>query len=113
MSEQVKDMLLQFQQFQQQFQNVLIQKENAKMMIMEMEKTSEELKDSKEDVYKVVGNVLIKSTPSKIKKQLSDEKETLDVRIKSLEKQETSLREKLTGLQSKLETSLKDTKTVE
>ncbi len=106
-------MLIQFQQFQQQFQNVLIQKENAIIQVMEIEKAIEELKDSKDDAYRAVGNILIKESCSKIKKDLANEKETLEVRIKTFDKQETILREKLNELQTKLESSLKDSKVAE
>ena len=43
LSDEAKDLLVQFQSYQQQLQNVYIQKENLKIQEMEIEKALEEL----------------------------------------------------------------------
>ena len=63
-----------------------------------------ELKGTKEKkVYKAVGNILILSDAKKVEKELSDQKESSEVRMKSLQKQEDALVDKLNKLKSVLE----------
>ena len=101
--------LLELQAFQQQIQTVLIQKESLNIQNIEINKALEELeKVKKEDVFKAVGPILIKSEKEKLKKELKERKETIDLRLKSLQKQENRLKEKLEECQEKLEESLKN-----
>ena len=75
---------------------------------MELDKALEELKKATtEDVYKAVGPILIKSTKKDLEKELSEKKETLELRLKSLQKQEDRIKEKLKGVQEKFEDFLK------
>ena len=63
-----------------------------------------ELKDTKEKkVYKAVGNILILSDVSKVKKELEDQKETIDLRLKTVKKQEENILDKLNTLKSEIE----------
>lgn len=58
------------------------------------------------EVYKAVGRILIRSDLKDLKKELADDAETLDVRLKSIEKQEGKVRDKALELQKKLQTAL-------
>ena len=101
--------LLELQTFQQQMQTVLIQKETLNMQNMEIDKALEELgKVKDEDVFKAVGPILIKSEKGKLKNELEEKKETIDLRLKSLQKQEARMKEKLEESQKKLEGILKE-----
>jgi prefoldin beta subunit len=89
-------------------QTVLIQKESLNMQNMEIEKALEELKKTEhEDVYKAVGPILIKSTKKDLDKELTERKETIDLRLKSLQKQENRLKDKLKESQEKFEEILR------
>ena len=67
-----------------------------------------ELKDTKEKkVYKAVGNILIQTDTKKMEKELSDQKETVDLRIKTVKKQEEAMLEKLNKLKSEIEAAQK------
>jgi prefoldin beta subunit len=72
-----------------------IELENAKA---ELEKVGE-----KEDVYKVVGPLLVKGTRSELKKEIEEKLETMEMRAKSAEKQEEKLKGKLKENQQKLQ----------
>ena len=105
---EAQQILLELQAYQQQMQTVLIQKETLNMQNMEIDKALEELgKVKDEDVFKAVGPILIKSEKGKLTKELNEKKETVDLRLKSLQKQETRMREKLEESQKKLEEILK------
>ena len=101
--------LLQMQAFQQQYQGIAVQKEALTMQKLELEKALEELGKAKdgEEVYKAVGPILVKSTKTELHKELGERKETIDLRLNALDKQETKIKEKLQELQGKLESMFK------
>ena len=80
---------------------------------MQLKDTEEALKEiesatEKTPIYKSVGAILIKTKgKSEIKKELSTNKESLELRKTTLEKQEGRTKEKLLELQSKVENALK------
>lgn len=105
---ETQQILIELQTFQQQMQTVLLQKESLNIQNMELDKALEELKKATtEDVYKAVGPILIKSTKKDLEKELSEKKETLELRLKSLQKQEDRIKEKLKDVQGKFEEFLK------
>jgi prefoldin beta subunit len=105
---EAQQILIDLQTFQQQMQTVMIQRESLSIQNMEIEKALEELKKATtEDVYKAVGPILIKSTKKELEKEMGEKKETLELRLKSLQKQEDRLKEKLKASQEKLEEFLK------
>ncbi len=106
---EAQQLIMQMQAFQQQYQTLNIQREALSMQKIESEKALDELKKAKdkEEVFKIVGPVLVKSTKSELVKELGEKKETGELRLKSLEKQEERIREKLEEIQKKLEEYLK------
>ncbi len=107
-SEETQNMVGQFQVFQQQLQTVLIQKESMKMQNMEIEKALEELNATKETTaYKITGAIMVGRNIEELKKELTETKEDVDVKIKSLDKTEERINNKLKELQTKLKEKLK------
>ena len=75
---------------------------------MSMKQALEELGKTKEKrVYKAVGNILIQEDTLKVKKDLEEKKTSVDLRLKTLQKQEDSLINKLNKLKSELEAGSK------
>lgn len=109
LSPKVQNQIAQFQQLQQQLQAVLNQKFQMDAQVKEMARTTEELKKSAEDavIYKSIGALLIKADSKEaILKDIEESKETMEVRLKSLERQEKSLRERYQALQDQLNKAL-------
>lgn len=101
---ETQQILIELQTYQQQTQTVLIQKESLNIQNMEIDKALEELgKTTTNDIYKIVGPILIKSSKKDLEKELNEKKETIELRLKSLKKQEDRLREKLKESQEKFE----------
>ena len=99
-SPQLQNQIAQFQQTQQQLQAVSTQKMQFEAQKREMERTSAELEKATGDVYRSAGSLLIKvDDKNKLKADLDESLETMDVRIRGLERQEKSLREKYESLQ--------------
>ena len=92
-----------FQNFYQQLQTVSLQKEGLKLELVETEKAIEELSSiSDEEVYELVGPVMIKKNREEVLKKLESKKEDLNVKIKSLQTIENKLTKKLVEIQEKL-----------
>jgi prefoldin beta subunit len=108
-SPKLKNQIAQFQQLQQQLQSVLSQKFRMEAQLRETQMTIEELNKSAEDVaiYRNVGSLLIKaSDKASVLKDVEDDKETLEIRIKTLDRQEKALRDKYNTMQDQLSKAL-------
>ena len=102
-SEQVQQLVVQAQSLQQQMQMVSAQKEALNIQLLETGKALEELaKPAKDDVYKVVGPVLVKVGRDEARRDLESKKELVMVRMKTMERSEAKLREKLEEIKEKL-----------
>ncbi|MCQ2070697.1 MAG: prefoldin subunit beta [archaeon] len=100
MSPQLQNQITQYQQVQQQLQNTTAQKMQMQTQLREMQRTVEELGKATGDVYKNVGSLLIKvDDKASLTADLEESIETMEIRVKGLERQETSLREKYEVLQ--------------
>ncbi|MFH1063711.1 MAG: prefoldin subunit beta [Candidatus Woesearchaeota archaeon] len=82
-------------------QNFLAQKQAFQAQLMEITSALEELKTS-EEAYKIIGNVMVRSNKDELTKDLSQKKETAELRVKSLERQEEKMREKTAALQAEV-----------
>jgi prefoldin beta subunit len=108
MNQDQAKMVSEFQTYQQQLQSIMIQKESLKMQDLEIDKAIEELTNSKEEkAYKITGNIMVSKPVEDIKKELNETKETIDLRVKSLEKTEERINNKLKDLQEQLKEVLK------
>jgi prefoldin beta subunit len=108
-TEEDKKFLGQFQSYQQQLQSIMIQKENLKLQILEIEKALEELEMSKEkEAYKITGSIMIKKNSTDLKNELKEKKDSFDLRIKTLEKAEERVTNKLKEMEPKLRELIKE-----
>ena len=87
LDEKVKELQL----LEQNLSNLLFQKQTFQLELSEVISASEELEGSKGDVFKIVGNVMIKSTKERLEKELEEKKDLISMRIKNIEKQEKVL----------------------
>ena len=102
-SPQLQNQIAHFQQLQQQLQAVSSQKLQMDAQIKEIESTISELDTATGDVYKNVGSLMIKvDNKDSVKAELEEGKETMEVRVKSMERQEVALREKYESMQESL-----------
>jgi prefoldin beta subunit len=109
LSPQLQDQINRLQQLRTQVQMISQQRQQVEMKLREIDEALGELEkiDASTPVYKSVGAILIKSKgKSSLQKELKQEKETLDVRKSTLEKQESRSREKMSELQSKVQNAL-------
>ncbi len=106
LQEQIKELNL----IEQQVQNLSLQRQTFQMELNETESALDEVKNSNNGIYKIIGQVMIKTTKEEISKELKEKKEILALRIKSIENQEKFLREKLEKTKKSIEEKLEKKK---
>lgn len=109
MSQQLQDQINRLQQMRMQLQMIIQQRQQVDLRLKEIDEALEELNktDAKTPIYKSVGSILIKTKgKSEVTKDLKSDKESMDLRKSTLEKQEGRTKEKLNELQSKVQNSL-------
>lgn len=110
MSPKIQNQIAQYQNIQQQLQMVMSQKNQYSLQLEEAERALEELGKSKPDTptYKNVGSLLIKvESLEDLKKELGEMKDTVGIKIKSMERQEGQLKERFESLRAELTQALK------
>ena len=105
----MKEKTIQEIQFLEQgLQNILFQKQAFQMELSETKEALKELESSKDEVFKVIGQIMLRSDKSKIKEELLSKIKIFELRTKELEKQENSLSERIENIRDE---DLKDLKT--
>jgi len=95
-SKDTEQKIAQLQLYEQSLQNILMQKQQFQSQSLEIESALKELETTKE-AYKIVGNIMVAS-----------KKETMALRIKTLEKQEKQIRDKAKKLQEEVSKKIKE-----
>jgi prefoldin beta subunit len=87
---------------EQNLQNLLLQKQAFQMELSETASALKEIENSGDEVFKIIGQLMIKTNKSKMKQELLEKEKILDLRTKSIEKQEKYLIEQLDGIRDKI-----------
>ncbi len=105
---QVQNQLAQLQQLQQQAQAVMSQKAQIEGLIRETEAALKELEKSGDDavIYKSVGELLFKADKAKLTEELKERKDMMELRLKTMAKQEERIQSRFTQLQEQLKVAL-------
>ena len=112
----VQEQLAKFQQTQQNFQSIIMQKQQLESEKLEIEKALEELKKASDDelVFKHAGTIMIKSNKKDLIEELEEQVELAKTKASLLVKQEdrlkTTLKEQETKIQEMIQNSSANTK---
>ncbi|MFH1578784.1 MAG: prefoldin subunit beta [Thermoplasmatota archaeon] len=105
----VQNQIAQFQQLTQQIQMVTTQKIQLEAQVRELDRTIVELEKITDDsaAFKNVGSLLIqvKDRPALVT-ELKEQKETAEVRVKTIDRQDKHLRERHKSLQDQITQAL-------
>ncbi|VVB83660.1 Prefoldin subunit beta [uncultured archaeon] len=88
-----EEKIQEMQLLEQKLQNTILQKQAFQMELAETASALAELEKSGDEVFKIIGQLMIKSEKSKMKEELLDKQKILNLRIASLDKQEKILAE--------------------
>ncbi|MHB8352411.1 MAG: prefoldin subunit beta [Thermoplasmata archaeon] len=101
--------LKQFQRLQQDLTATDQQRVQFDMKLRETTHTLEELKSLPADtvIYRPIGGLLLRARDrAEVESLLTEEKETLEIRFKAMERQENALKERYTAMQQDLSQQL-------
>jgi prefoldin beta subunit len=105
MSPQLQNQILQYQQVQQQLQAVSAQKAQIEAQAKEIDRSLEAINqaDDKTQIYRMVGAILIQAKDRAVLvKEITERKETMEIRLHALEKQEKHLKDRFMELHEQL-----------
>jgi len=108
-SPKLQNMIAQYQELAQRIQTFATQRYAFEVQSKELERAIQELENSKEDaiIYRSAGNLLIQAKDKgALLAELKEQKETIDVRASSFERQEKQLRERHASLQKQIQEEL-------
>ncbi len=98
---QTQEKIQQLQAIEQNMQHLLKQRQQFQMQLLEVESALEELKKT-DKAYRIIGNIMVASEKSTLEKELTEKKDRVEIRVKSFEKQETSLKEQAKALREEI-----------
>ena len=106
MKQETQEKITQLQNVEQNINNLIAQKQQFQSQNIEIENALSQI-DGTENVFRIIGNIMVASSKEDVKKDLNEKKEIVDLRLKTIDKQEDKLRAKAADLQQDV---LKDMK---
>ena len=98
----MEDKIQQLQILEQNLQTILMQKQAFQMELSETEMSLNELKNSKDEFFKVIGQIMIKSNREKLQKEFEEKIKLMNLRIETLDKQEESFSNQLQKIRDEI-----------
>jgi prefoldin beta subunit len=87
---------------EQTLHNISFQKQAFQLELSETSETLEQLKSSGDEVFKIVGQIMIKTDKKKSQEELLNKQKLLELRIKSIEREEEALSKKVISLREEV-----------
>ena len=106
MEKEVQEKIAKLQLMEQNLKSSLAQRQQLQGQLMEVESALKEI-DKTDKAYKIIGNIIVHSSKDDLKKDLNSKKDLMEIRIKTLEKQESRLQEKATQLKNEVMSGIK------
>ena len=108
MAQDIREMVNEFEKQRQTLMSVSMQKQQMQANINGLDISLKELENTKEaKVFKAAGAILVSRDTKEVKKELAEQKENTELRLKTMEKQEKNLVEKLNTLKTQIEAAAK------
>ena len=107
MSKETEQQIAELQLIEQNLQNFLAQRQNFQMQLAEIESALKELDKTKEVPFKIVGQIMIAAKKEDLVEDLAAKKEMVELRMKSIEKQENQLKQKAENMQKEIMKEMK------
>ena len=107
MNKETEAQIRELQLLEQNLQNILMQKQAFQLELSETENAFEELSKNNGEVFKISGNIMIKSSKENILKDLKQKKDLITLRLKSLDSQEKNLSATSENLRKKVLAGMK------
>ncbi|MFZ5954968.1 MAG: prefoldin subunit beta [Nanoarchaeota archaeon] len=103
LDEDTQKKIQELQILEQNFHQLLMQKQTFNFEFNETELAIDELKKSDDEVFKIIGNqIIVKTSKDKLNQELVHKKELLELRLKNIEKQEEEFSKNLEELRDEI-----------
>lgn len=87
---------------EQNLSHLLMQKQALESELNEISNAKKEVSTSEDEVYKVLGSVMLRSTKEKVLKELEEKKKMAEMHLSSVEKQEKLIESKAEELRKEI-----------
>jgi len=101
-NKELQEKIQELQLLEQNFQNILMQKQAFQMELNETETSLSEVSKTKEEIYRITGQIMLRAEKNEIEKELKEKRDIISLRLKSIDKQENSLKDKLEKLKEEV-----------
>ena len=106
-SKETQEKIQELQLLEQNLQNLIMQKQAFQMEMNEVENALAEVEKTKDEIYKIVGQVMLKADKQETEKELKEKKDILSLRVKSIEKQESLFKDKTEKIREQVTKEIK------
>ena len=107
LDKQTQEKIQELQGYEQNIHGLLMQKQAFQMELTETDNALSEITKSKDDIFKLVGNIMIKTAKKPIEDDLKKKKDLLSLRLKSIETQESDLTQQAEELKKEVMKKIK------
>ena len=107
LSKEIQQKIQELQILEQHLQGFLAQKQAFQLELNEATNALDELKKTKDEVYKILSGIMLKAMKEDLIKELEEKKKLLELRINSIEKQELLLEKKSNELKNEITGEMK------
>ena len=90
------------QVLEQTMQSIVMQKQNFQTQLAELENALDEVNKSDNNPFRMVGGIMVEANKDDVIKELDSKKEMADLRLKTIEKQESKTQEEVKSLQEEV-----------
>lgn len=97
-----ENILHDLQVLEQNFHQTLLQKQAFQMELRETQAAKKELEKAGDEVFKIVGQLMIKTDKKSTVAELENKEKLIDLRVKNLEKQEKMISDKIEAFQKEI-----------
>jgi prefoldin beta subunit len=102
MDQETQQKIQELQGMEQNLHNLVMQKQAFQIELTETENALGEISKSKDDIFKLVGNIMIKADKKKTEDDLTKKKDLLSLRLKSIDSEEKGLTDNAEALKKEV-----------
>lgn len=110
LSPEINEKLHEMQHIEQNLHAFSAQKQSLQVELNEIENALSEITKTKEEVYKILGGIMLRADKTKLTAELNEKKRSVSLRISSIEKQENIIEEKASRIKKEVTEAMKSSK---
>jgi len=109
MEQEMQQKIQQLQSIEQSMQQFLMQKQQFQTQMVEIDSALKEMGQTSE-TYKIIGNIMVKTDKEALEKDLKEKRELVELRMKTVEKQENKIKAGAEELRKEIMTKMEAAK---